>query len=78
MEQQDIDTPELSTLRCFASMWTSRDLSGPRVKIRELEETVPRAARMKYLLVAKFTIPKSYVTGEFEPTGENPQEDGSV
>lgn len=48
------------------------------MKIRELEETVPRAARMKYLLVAKFTIPKSYVTGEFEPTGENPQEDGSV
>ena len=30
---------------------------------------------MKYLLVAKFTIPKSYVTGEFEPTGENPQEE---
>ena len=34
-----------------------------------------QAARMKYLLVAKFTIPKSYVTGEFEPTGENPQEE---
>ena len=37
-----------------------------------------KAARMKYLLVAKFTIPKSYVTGEFEPTGENPQQDGEI
>ena len=27
---------------------------------------------MKYLLVAKFTIPESYVTGEFEPTGSDP------
>ncbi|OLP74886.1 hypothetical protein AK812_SmicGene45448 [Symbiodinium microadriaticum] len=30
------------------------------------------AAKMKYLLVAKFTIPESYVTGEFEPTGSDP------
>ena len=37
-----------------------------------------KAARMKYLLVAKGTIPKSYVTGEFEPTGENPQQDGEI
>ena len=27
---------------------------------------------MKYLLVAKFTIPESYVTGEFEPAGSDP------
>ena len=27
------------------------------------------AAKMKYLLVAKFTLPESYVTGEFDPTG---------
>ncbi|CAE7256381.1 unnamed protein product, partial [Symbiodinium sp. CCMP2456] len=26
-----------------------------------------KAAKMKYLLVAKFTLPKSYVTGEFVP-----------
>ena len=31
-----------------------------------------KAAKMKYLLVAKFTIPESYVTGEFEPTGSDP------
>ncbi|CAE7724764.1 unnamed protein product, partial [Symbiodinium microadriaticum] len=31
-----------------------------------------KAAKMKYLLVAKFTIPESYVTGEFEPTGSEP------
>ena len=30
---------------------------------------------MKYLLVAKFTIPESYVTGEFEPTGSDPLEE---
>ena len=30
------------------------------------------AAKMKHLLVAKFTIPESYVTGEFEPTGNDP------
>ena len=33
---------------------------------------------MKYLLVAKFTIPKSYVPGEFEGTGENLQEDREI
>ncbi|OLP89078.1 hypothetical protein AK812_SmicGene29497 [Symbiodinium microadriaticum] len=31
-----------------------------------------KAAKMKYLLVAKFTIPESYVTGELEPTGSDP------
>ena len=31
-----------------------------------------KAAKMQYLLVAKFTIPESYVTGEFEPTGSDP------
>ena len=31
-----------------------------------------KAAKMKYLLVVKFTIPESYVTGEFEPTGSDP------
>ena len=31
-----------------------------------------KAAKMRYLLVAKFTIPESYVTGEFEPTGSDP------
>ena len=31
-----------------------------------------KAAKMKYLLVAKFTIPESYVTVEFEPTGSDP------
>ena len=31
-----------------------------------------KTAKMKYLLVAKFTIPESYVTGEFEPTGSDP------
>ncbi|OLP79514.1 hypothetical protein AK812_SmicGene40188 [Symbiodinium microadriaticum] len=30
-----------------------------------------KAAKMKYLLVAKITIPESYVTGEFEPTGSD-------
>ena len=34
-----------------------------------------KAAKMKYLLVAKFTIPESYVTGEFEPTGSDPLEE---
>ncbi|CAE7817553.1 unnamed protein product, partial [Symbiodinium necroappetens] len=37
-----------------------------------------KAARMKYLLVAKFTLPKSYVTGEFEPTGNDPPGDEEV
>ncbi|CAE7222038.1 GIP [Symbiodinium sp. CCMP2456] len=37
-----------------------------------------KAARVKYLLVAKFTIPKSYVTGEFEPTGSDPPVDEEV
>ena len=31
-----------------------------------------KAAKMKYLLVAKLTIPESYVIGEFEPTGSDP------
>ncbi|CAE7558242.1 GIP, partial [Symbiodinium sp. KB8] len=31
-----------------------------------------KAAKMKYLLVAKFTIPESYVTGEFKPTRSEP------
>ena len=31
-----------------------------------------KAAKMKYLLVAKFTIPESYVTGKFGPTGSDP------
>ena len=34
-----------------------------------------KAAKMKYLLVAKSTIPESYVTGEFEPTGSDPLEE---
>ncbi|CAE7586293.1 unnamed protein product [Symbiodinium sp. CCMP2456] len=34
-----------------------------------------KAAKMKYLLVAKFTLPKSYVTGEFEPTGTDPPDE---
>ncbi|CAE7034866.1 pol, partial [Symbiodinium sp. CCMP2456] len=34
-----------------------------------------KAAKMKYLLVAKFTLPKSYVTGEFEPTAQDPREE---
>ncbi|CAE7777622.1 GIP, partial [Symbiodinium necroappetens] len=34
-----------------------------------------KAAKMKYILVAKFTLPKSYVTGEFEPTAQDPREE---
>ncbi|OLP91197.1 hypothetical protein AK812_SmicGene27151 [Symbiodinium microadriaticum] len=39
---------------------------------KAVRESSFEAAKMKYLLVAKFTIPESYVTGEFEPTGSDP------
>ncbi|CAE7895388.1 COL21A1, partial [Symbiodinium sp. KB8] len=46
-------------------------LGGP-LKAMTPEKWKEHAAKMKYLLVAKFTIPESYVTGEFEPTGSDP------
>ncbi|OLQ02937.1 hypothetical protein AK812_SmicGene14162 [Symbiodinium microadriaticum] len=45
---------------------------GGSMKAMTPEKWKEHAAKMKYLLVAKFTIPESYVTGEFETTGSDP------
>ena len=80
MLRQQVTTQPGETV-CSALFCLNVDISGPFRTTSEdpgARGDRSKAARMKYLLVAKFTIPKSYVTGEFEPTGENPQQDGEI
>ena len=77
MELQGIGTPESNILLCFASTLTYGAFQDYRRRPGARGDR-SKAARMKYLLVAKFTIPKSYVPGEFEGTGENLQEDREI
>ena len=56
---------EYPSLFCLKTTGEDPSARGDRAK----------AARMKYLLVAKFSIPESYATGKFEPTGCESQEE---
>ena len=72
MEPQGSDIRESNILHCSALLWTSLDRFRTQGEDPGARGDRAKAAKMKYLLVVKFTIPESYVTGEFEPTGSDP------